>query len=167
MTRNRSSKGQAAVEFFLTYGWAIIIILAIMAILYSTIFKPEFYVAEQCQIAPGLACDNFKLVPAAGNAVNLTLQAHNTMGFDINITSMNFTLTDPTTGSTVNSLYDTVIGPLNDGDSFNVTVSFPVSSAASPGTLYTIKFSANFTDNDVTPTTMHRTAGLIDVRLYN
>jgi len=161
------SRGQAATEFFINYGWAIVIVLAIMAVLYSTIFKPEFYVAERCDIAPGLVCDNFKLEAVGDGSVRLTLQAHNTMGFSINITRMDYTLKDPMGGSEVNSSSIQAIGPLSDGDSFSapVTATFNVGAVASPGTLYRIRFSVNFTDNDVSPAIPHRTAGVINVRL--
>lgn len=165
MASSGSFRGQAATEFFLNYGWAIMIVLAIMAVLYSSIFKPQFYVAERCDIAPGLSCDNFKLEHTTSNNIVLTLQTHNTMGFSINVTRMDFVLTDPTSGNTINSTNATIFGPLKDGDSFMVTVPFQVSDVASPGTLYSIKFSANFTDNDVSPTTIHRTAGIVNVRL--
>jgi hypothetical protein len=157
-------------EFFINYGWALIIVLAIMAVLYSTIFKPEFYVAERCDIAPGIMCDNFKLESVAGG-VQLTMQAHNTMGFAMKPVSFNFTLKDSMGGEEISqsviapSALLTPSGPLGDGDSFNVTMSFPVGVVAAPGTLYRIKFSLNFSNQALSPVTYHRTAGVINVRL--
>ncbi|MEM2175577.1 MAG: hypothetical protein QXI58_08180 [Candidatus Micrarchaeia archaeon] len=49
-------KGQAAIEYFMVYGWALVIVVVIMTILYSTIFKPEFYIMEKCDVSPGLDC---------------------------------------------------------------------------------------------------------------
>ena len=170
MTQRHAMRGQAATEFFINYGWAIVIVLAIMAVLYSTIFKPEFYVAERCDIAPGIMCDNFKLEPVAGG-VQLTLQAHNTMGFAMKPESFNFTLKDSMGGEEITSALTGGSGvsypgvSLLDGDSFNATVSFPVGVVAAPGTLYRIKFSLNFSNQDLSPATYHRTAGIVNVRL--
>jgi len=171
MTQRHAMRGQAAIEFFINYGWAIVIVLAIMAVLYSTIFKPEFYVAERCDIAPGIVCDNFKLEPASDGNVVLTLQAHNTMGFAMKPESFNFTLKDPMGGEEITRLLAGGVGVaypgdrLRDGDSFNVTVSFPVEIVAAPGTLYRIQFSLNFSNQALLPATYHRTAGIVNVRL--
>ena len=165
MAQKHAMRGQAATEFFINYGWAIVIVLAIMAVLYSTVFKPEFYVAERCDIAPGITCDNFKLEKVDSGHVKLTLQAHNTMGFSINVTRINFTLNDPMGGEGTNSSIVTVFGPLGDGDSFTAVPTFDVGSVAVSGTLYKIRFSATFTDNEVSPVTTHRTAGVINVRI--
>jgi hypothetical protein len=166
MAQRHAMRGQAATEFFINYGWAIVIVLAIMAVLYSTIFRPEFYVAERCDIAPGIVCDNFKLEPDAdGSHVMLTLQAHNTMGFVMRPERFDFTLKDSMGGGEI-SVPLTVGGDnLGDGDSFNTVVSFPVETIAAPGTLYRIKFSLNFSNQDLSPVTYHRTAGVINVRL--
>jgi hypothetical protein len=171
MAQRHAMRGQAATEFFINYGWAIVIVLAIMAVLYSTIFKPEFYVAERCDIAPGIVCDNFKLEPAAGGNVVLTLQAHNTMGFAMKPESFNFTMTDPMGGAEITSGLTGGVGVsysgdrLQDGDSFSTVVSFPVGVVAAPGTLYRIKFSMNFSNQALSPATYHRTAGVVNVRL--
>jgi len=166
MAQRHAMRGQAATEFFINYGWAIIIVLAIMAVLYSTIFKPEFYVAERCDIAPGIVCDNFKLEPDTEGNVVLTLQAHNTMGFAMRPERFDFTLKDPMGGEDILSPLTVGGDPLGDGDSFDTVVSFPVEVIAAPGTLYRIKFSLNFSNQDLSPdVTYHRTAGVINVRL--
>ena len=166
MAQRHAMRGQAATEFFINYGWAIVIVLAIMAVLYSSIFRPEFYVAERCDIAPGIVCDNFKLEQGADGYINLTLRAHNTMGFAMKPESFNFTLKDPAGGEEIMVGRDYTGVALGDGDSFDTVVSFPVEIIAAPGTLYRIKFSLNFSNQDLLPdVTYHRTAGVINVRL--
>ena len=169
---NRSSnnfKGQAATEFLVTYGWAIVIVLAIMAILYSTVFKPEFYVSERCDVAPGIACDNFALTKISDTQARLVLQAHNTMGFQINLTNITLTLQDSKTGAYATNSVDSQSGlvpsTVDDGDSFNVTTVFNVDSIGSPGSLYKINFTINFTNNAVSSLPSHVTAGVINVRI--
>ena len=162
-------KGQAATEFLVTYGWAIVIVLAIMAILYSTVFKPEFYVSERCDVAPGIACDSFGLTRLSDTQVRLDLQAHNTMGFEINLTSMGLTLQDSRTGASVTNNINPLSGispaTVDEGESFTVTAVFNTDSVSSLGSLYKINFTLNFTNNAVSSYPSHVTAGIINVRL--
>jgi len=162
-------KAQAATEYLVTYGWAIVIILATMTILYSTIFKPEFYVAERCDMAPGVACDNYKLTPV-GNQMQLELQMHNTLGFPILPKTIELTVKDPQKGSedtyvltNFESSGITYGGTeIRDGETLTITKAFDASQLPQAGTLYRIKFAMNYT-NTVT-STQHRTAGVINVR---
>ena len=160
----RSAKGQAAMEFLVTYGWAILLILVIMAILYSSIFKPEFYVAERCDIGPGISCDSFYLNITNGNQLNLTLKAHNTLGFKVNITQINFTLQDRSTGKKYEkTVTDSKI--VGDQEQFNYSVLFiNIDPSPSPGVLYNIYFTISFKNNETANPPMHTTAGIINVR---
>lgn len=159
------SKGQAATEFLVTYGWAILLVLVIMAILYSSIFKPEFYVAERCDIGPGITCDMFYLNKTA-NGLNLTVYAHNSMGFDINITGLNFTLEDRVNNQKYTK-FVTLTNSVKDRDSFNASVLFNINNldSVTPGTLYSVYFTINFKNNEISSPPEHVTAGIINVRV--
>lgn len=55
-------KGQSAMEYLMTYGWAILIIVVVLAALfYMGVFTPS--PGESCKFAPGsaLACKSFKI----------------------------------------------------------------------------------------------------------
>ena len=55
-------KSQAAMEFLMTYGWAIIVVIAaIGALAYFGVLKPEQFIPEKCVIAStsGLYCEDF------------------------------------------------------------------------------------------------------------
>ncbi|MEM4133971.1 MAG: hypothetical protein QXO35_01225 [Candidatus Micrarchaeia archaeon] len=161
----KSLKGQAATEFLFTYGWAILLVLVIMAILYSSIFKPEFYVAERCDIGPGIACDMFYLNKTS-SGLNFTLYAHNSLGFDVNITSLNFTLHDRINNQKyVKTVY--LSKTIKDKESFSANVLFNVDNLDSvvPGTLYSIYFTINFKNNEISSPPEHVTAGIINVRV--
>jgi hypothetical protein len=160
----RTAKGQAAMEFLVTYGWAILLILVIMAILYSSIFKPEFFVAERCDIGPGIACDSFYLNITNGNQLNFTLKAHNTIGFKVNITQINFTLQDRSTGKKYEkTVTDSKI--VGDQEQFNYSVLFTnIDPPPTPGVLYNIYFTISFKNNEIANPPMHTTAGIINVR---
>lgn len=160
----KTVKGQAAMEFLVTYGWAILIISVIMAILYSSIFKPEFYVAERCVIGPGISCDSFYLNITNGNQLNLTLKAHNTLGFKVNISQINFTLQDRETGKKyVKIISDSKI--IDHQEQFNYSVLFTdIDPPPKPGVLYNIYFQILFKNNVTANPPMHVTAGIIEVR---
>jgi len=57
-------KSQAAMEFLMTYGWAILVVLAaIAALAYFGVLSPEKFLPEKCLLAPGLACVSHKIEP--------------------------------------------------------------------------------------------------------
>jgi hypothetical protein len=57
-----NKKGQAAMEFLMTYGWAILVVLvAIGALAYFGVLNPGNYLPSSCTIAPGIGCDDFKI----------------------------------------------------------------------------------------------------------
>ena len=55
-------KGQAAMEFLMTYGWAILVVLAaIGALAYFGILSPSRHIPESCIFQQGIACVDFKV----------------------------------------------------------------------------------------------------------
>ena len=72
-------KAQAAMEFLMTYGWAIfIVIIAIIALAYFGILTPNKSTAERCLTAPGIRCLNHKAQPT-----KITLELQNNLDKDI------------------------------------------------------------------------------------
>ncbi|MBI2657310.1 hypothetical protein HYX08_01295 [Candidatus Woesearchaeota archaeon] len=60
-----NKKAQAAMEFLMTYGWAILVVLAaIAALAYFGVLSPEKFLGEKCILEPGLACVSHKVEPA-------------------------------------------------------------------------------------------------------
>ncbi|MEM4245548.1 MAG: hypothetical protein QW404_00855 [Candidatus Nanoarchaeia archaeon] len=75
-------RGQAAMEFLMTYGWAILVVLvAIAALAYFGVLNPSRFLPSSCTIAPGLSCDEFK-ISAGGTS---TVIIRNGMGDNINM----------------------------------------------------------------------------------
>jgi hypothetical protein len=55
-------KGQAAMEFLMTYGWAILVVLAaIGALAYFGVLSPSKHIPESCIFKQGIACLDFKV----------------------------------------------------------------------------------------------------------
>ncbi|MBU1975207.1 MAG: hypothetical protein KKG59_02260 [Nanoarchaeota archaeon] len=54
-------KGQAALEFLITYGWAIVTVLvALGALAYYQVLTPGDVLPSTCQVSPGFGCKNYK-----------------------------------------------------------------------------------------------------------
>ena len=53
---------QAAMEFLMTYGWAILVVLAaIGALAYFGVLSPAKFLPEKCILEPGLLCEGHKV----------------------------------------------------------------------------------------------------------
>jgi len=80
-------KAQAAMEFLMTYGWAILVVLlAIAALAYFGVLNPGKYLPSSCTLGAGLSCNDFKVVgidPVTGFG-EVTLVITNGMGEDLN-----------------------------------------------------------------------------------
>ncbi len=88
-------KAQAAMEFLMTYGWAIIVVLAaIAALAYFGVLSPAKFLPERCAFPAGVDCVDKAVVDASGNSVLLVFR--NNIGFKINITE-NASATDDCT----------------------------------------------------------------------
>lgn len=72
-------KGQAAMEFLMTYGWAILVVLAaIGALAYFGVLSPDKFLPRKCTIEAGFSCVDFT-VDSGGD---VTLYVQNGLGFD-------------------------------------------------------------------------------------
>ncbi len=91
-------KGQAAMEFLMTYGWAILIALIAVGALYYLNVKPKNVIQESCIIGSG-TCDASLTKAGALNIVYT-----NGLGKTINITSVNVTGDATCSDSTVHTV---------------------------------------------------------------
>jgi hypothetical protein len=73
---NRTKRGQAAIEFLVTYGWAIMAaILVIGALSYFGMTNPATSLPDKCIFSNAFECYDYKL-----NTTTLSLQLINTQG---------------------------------------------------------------------------------------
>ena len=134
----RYKKAQAAMEFLMTYGWAILVVLvAIGALAYFGVLNPGRYLPSSCTIGPGLACSEFKVIDAGTDSVEIYVRN----GLGKSIISVTMTLTpvggSPCTEGTTEhdtSIADGGLGHFkfncaaladaSDGDRFKGVISF-------------------------------------------
>ena len=92
----KTKKGQAALEFLMTYGWAILVVLiAIGALVYFGFLSPERFVQDNCNLTPPLSCSQLgDFTAAIADASNIKFQVQNGGGSALTIVSASVTETD-------------------------------------------------------------------------
>ena len=81
-----NKKAQAALEFIMTYGWAILVVLvAVGALAYFGVLSPDRFLPSKCTLSAGLACVDHKVandaVTASGGKIQFRIT--NSLGYDI------------------------------------------------------------------------------------
>lgn len=80
----QSRKSQAALEFIMTYGWAILVVLvAIGALAYFGVLSPDRFLPTKCILPSGIACLDHKATSSS-----LEVVAQNSLGYDLTITEV-------------------------------------------------------------------------------
>ncbi len=88
--KSRPLRGQAAVEYITTYGWAILfLVIVIGAILASGILTPSYFISEECYLGPNLPC-TFQIYKN-GDDTNIALGVSNGFPYKIKITQFEIT----------------------------------------------------------------------------
>ncbi|MFW5872277.1 MAG: hypothetical protein ACOCUT_04145 [bacterium] len=76
-------KGQAALEFLITYGWAIVIIVGIIASLFFMgVQNPDRYISSRCLFEDSFVCADFGFEP---NNNRVVLELENIIGAPIEL----------------------------------------------------------------------------------
>ncbi len=93
-------RAQAAMEFLMTYGWAILVVLvAIGALAYFGVLSPDKFLPSKCTLPSGLACLDHK---ATSTGVTAVIQ--NGMGYDLTSVSVTFKDCGTATGVTYGTI---------------------------------------------------------------
>jgi len=92
MQRNHK-KGQAAIEYLMTYGWAILVIVAVLAILIgSGLFSSKSFSTNSAVSPPQLGINRFYLSgDSQGNQPQLLINVSNNFGYKIKLIKTNAT----------------------------------------------------------------------------
>lgn len=80
-----NKKGQAAVEYLVTYGWAFLAILATVGVMsYFGLLNPSKYIPDSCQFGNQLNCQDHYL----DDNQNIVIRFQNNFEDDISITEI-------------------------------------------------------------------------------
>ena len=83
----KSFKGQAAIEYIMTYGWAILALVIVVGILFgSGVLNPTYLVAEECDLGSNFPC-NFIIFNEAGES-RISLEIYNGFPYEVQITNL-------------------------------------------------------------------------------
>src|SRR3989344_5684966 len=120
-------KNQAALEFIMTYGWAILVVLvSIGSLSYFGVLSPDKFLPTKCTLQSGIACLDHK-----ATAASLTVNIQNSLGRDITI--------DRVTALQCAELGSQ--GTLGNG----AQLTFTFASCTNPGTKYHGQFNITYT----------------------
>ena len=116
-------KGQSALEFLMTYGWAILIILVmIAALVYFGVFNPARLTPERCTAVPGFGCNDYQL--NSDGSANFLIA--NSKGDSVTLTSTTAFAMNSTAGGCQN----TAVGSTSWASDEVKTVAFPAACPA-------------------------------------
>ena len=152
-------KGQAAMEFLMTYGWAILVVLAaIGALAYFGVLSPDRFLPDKCTATPPFTCTQFKVQQTGTPQVQLFLQ--NSAGVDMSAVNVSLTCND---GATATGGVNGGIQQINasaNGD--NKGVWFSCTTAPATG----LRWKGNFTIayQKTGESVVHSATGSIQVR---
>src|SRR3989338_6175333 len=81
-------KAQAAMEFLMTYGWAILVVLVVIgALAYFGVLSPTKLLPDKCLFGPGIGtCTDYALTSGAASST-LELKLTNGLGETISVTA--------------------------------------------------------------------------------
>ena len=58
----RNLTSQSAMEFLMTYGWAILVVLvAVMALSYFGVLSPDMFLSKKCTLPTGISCLDYEI----------------------------------------------------------------------------------------------------------
>jgi len=80
-------RAQAAMEFLMTYGWAILVVLVVIgALAYFGVLNPSQLLPEKCTLPIGFNCKDFRV-----NSSSIKVDIENGAGRGVRIFVINFT----------------------------------------------------------------------------
>ena len=140
-------KAQTALEYLMTYGWAILIIIIVGAALYALgVFSPGTFTGKRSTGFSGFQLNDFKVNTTP--AINLSFGDR--VGRSINLT--NITLTFKGTNCSFNAATATnstpIPGVIGPNAAYTVTIPCSVWGTQTLKTSYTIAVDFNYKDAD-------------------
>ncbi|MGB9719457.1 MAG: hypothetical protein ACPL06_02595 [Candidatus Anstonellales archaeon] len=116
-------KGQAAMEYLMTYGWAILLLVIVLSVLFASgIFTPSQFVREECSFTPDLTCLSAQLIDS-GAETTLVLRIKNNFGYPIKLDQITYTTQDLRVSGEKAWKLD-LSKKLNQGETYDITFTF-------------------------------------------
>jgi len=160
----RQLRGQSAMEYLMTYGWAILVIITVIAVLfYIGVLNPKNLTPTSCTFPSGMSCASYKLT-ASNSQLNLTI-GHAT-GRKIRIIGVNCTQQTLTIAPTLAA----VDVNISTGESKNISniqcydTAGAALGAGRVGDVMKLYLWMNSTDQDSVPQHNRTTIGSIQAR---
>lgn len=95
-------KGQAAVEYLTTYGWALLALVIVIAVLLSSgLLSPNMAISEECQFGTIIPC-HFAVFDQGG-ATKISIAVFNGFSYKIKITQLELKTADGSSSFTWDS----------------------------------------------------------------
>ena len=85
-----NKKGQSALEFIMTYGWALVVLLLVISSLWFTFGGDKFFVNEKCMMGPGFLCKDFSVDEGSIQLKVLNSQGKNIDSFSFSSSECNY-----------------------------------------------------------------------------
>ncbi|MBI2580738.1 hypothetical protein HYV85_02920 [Candidatus Woesearchaeota archaeon] len=155
--------GQAAMEFLMTYGWAILVVLVVIgALAYFGVLSPSTLLPEKCTFPVSLSCTDHSV---GGTSITLILQ--NGAGRDMTVTRVSAASEALGTGNLgIGCSTGTITTTIRNGASATFTLNTLDSGGAPPNCAfrdtgrdknrYNVTLSYNWLDS---PTITHQLSG--------
>lgn len=128
--------GQAGLDFLMTYGWALLLIVLVIGALFALgIFDIGSFTGNRASGFTQMGATGWRLTPAG----DFTMQFRNTAGTNVNITAINATYGTQTIS------YNSSVAVSNGQSSSTISVGTFTSPPAS-GASYTVQVKVTYTD---------------------
>ena len=149
----KNLKQQSAMEYLMTYGWAILIIAVVLSVLfYLGVFSGSSFLPNACIASSGFLCSNPIYSRSTGTLTFTFGQMTGTNWASANVV---FVPSGATLGSSSQKTQPTV-GAINSGQ--QVSVSLPIGGTVSAGTPLTGSIYVNYTISGVSGTLVTQVA---------
>jgi hypothetical protein len=151
-----AARGQVAMEYLVTYGWALLALVAVLGILFASgLFSASNFATQECVFQPDLPCNTFIFYQSTSNpstSSTLEFRVTNGLGYPINITEITYTATDlGTSGRTSNTFSIPTSVPSGVSKDFKYVVNGP--AQPSIGNVVSILVSLTYKNCKYSPCT--------------
>ena len=167
----RHLAGQVAMEYLVTYGWALLALVAVLGILFSSgLFSASNFATQECVFQPDLPCNTYIFYQTPGNpgtSSTLEFRVTNGLGYPINISTIAYTATDLGTSGRISTAFPILpMAAVPSGMSKDFKIVFTGSAQPSPGNAVNILVGLTYYNCKYTPCTgPYNTTGRITATL--